>query len=159
MFSNFYVKSYKCKNFKPNLLYCWQNNKKYTKKNKQKTKANYAIYSNNMATLLAVLLLLQLSHQIKSKRKKPLNSGNFELILSKAVCAAFLAPLTFSFSATIISTLRWSRRVTKLTEKLSRSCVMRKKIEFFERERSVEYSKLIRNYLKKTKICKFNSKP
>ena len=98
MFSKLYQENKKCKNFKPILLYCGQ----------KKTKTDYAIHFNNEATLLAVQLLSQLSLQIKNKHKKLSSLGNFEYVLSKAVCAAFLAAQTFSFTTTVISCLRFS---------------------------------------------------
>ena len=61
----------------------------------------YAPDSNNVATLLAELLLSQLSLQIKNNHKKLSSLGNFEFVLSKAVYVAFLAAQTFSFTATV----------------------------------------------------------
>ena len=84
-------------------------------KNTKKAKTNYAIHSNNVATLLAVLpvvlLLLQLFLQIKNKHKKLSSLGNLEFALSKAVNAAFFAAQTFSFTAAVISCLRFSRSI------------------------------------------------
>ena len=71
---------------------------------KKTKKTDYAIHSNNVATLLAVLLLSQLSLQIKNKHKKLSNLGNFELVLSKASCAGFLVAPTF-FDRKVISFL------------------------------------------------------
>ena len=65
---------------------------------KNKTKTDYVIHFSNEATLLAVLLLLQLSLQIKNKLKKLSSYGNFEFVLSKAVCAVFLAAQAFSLT-------------------------------------------------------------
>ena len=67
---------------------------------KQKKKTDYAIHLNDVATLLTVLLLLQLSLQIKNKQKKAKSFKawgilNVYRLLSKAVCAAFLVAQTF----------------------------------------------------------------
>ena len=94
-----YIK--KIKNVKISNPFCSIVDKNH--KNTLKTTTDYAVHFNDVATQLAALLILQLSLQIKNKKKKLLNLGNFECVLSKEVCAAFLAAQTFSFAATVIS--------------------------------------------------------
>ena len=83
------------------------------KKQHKETKTDYTIFSKNVATLLAVLLLSQHSHQIKNKHKKLLNSWNFKLVLIKAVFALG-CPLFWHFE----KFHRWPFQMASFNEKM-----------------------------------------
>ena len=74
----------------------------------KKTKADYAIHFNDVATLLAVLLLPQLSLQIKNKQKKLRACRSLKAYLARQyVLLSWQHKL--SFTTTVISYSRFSR--------------------------------------------------